>query len=74
MATLVRLTEGQIKRLLEDLEQIERGLKDFYDELDRLSVPRDTLARFAQIHNRYSSAMNFLHRQQELAEGGQGDE
>jgi hypothetical protein len=67
MATVVGLTEGQIARLLTDLEQVEGGLKSVYDELAQLPVPSETLARFAQVHNRYSSAMNFLQRQQQLA-------
>ncbi|MGN6486700.1 MAG: hypothetical protein ACTHLT_02615 [Devosia sp.] len=66
MATLVGLTQGQIDRLLDDLEQVESGLKSMYDELAQVPVPRETLARFAQIHNRYSSAITFLQRQREL--------
>ena len=66
MATLVGLTQGQIDRLLVDLEQVENGLKSMYDELAQLPVPRETLSRYSQIHNRYSSVMTFLHRQQEL--------
>ena len=67
MATVVGLTEGQIARLLSDLEQVEGGLKAMYDELAELPVPKETLGRFTQIHNRYSSTINFLHRQQELS-------
>ena len=66
MATVVGLSEGQIAQLLTDLEQIEGGLKAMYDELAELPVPQETLSRFTHIHNRYSSAINFLLRQREL--------
>ena len=67
MATVVGLTEGQIERLLDDLVQVENGLKAVYDELAQQNVSSDTLTRFAHIHNRYSSTITFLQRQRELS-------
>lgn len=66
MATVVGLTEGQIARLLGDLEQVESDFKAMYDELAQLPAPSETLNRFALMHNRFSSTLNFLNRQQEL--------
>ncbi|MBL8593423.1 MAG: hypothetical protein JNK01_12125, partial [Devosia sp.] len=50
MATLVRLTEEQIERLIIDMEEMEERLKDMHEELIELRVPKDTLTRFAKLH------------------------
>ena len=66
MATLVRLTEEQIKRLLVDMQELEKRMKDMHEELVRVQVPRETLAKFSQLHDRYSAGVAFLLRQREL--------
>lgn len=69
MATLVRLTKGQIDDLFDEAEQLERVFKEFHAELESLNVPQATLNRFTALHGRYTSAIAYLERQRELAEG-----
>lgn len=66
MATLVRLTQDQIERLIVDMEEMEKRLKDMHEELIEIGVPKDTLGRFARLHDRYTNGVAFLLRQREL--------
>lgn len=66
MATLVRLTPDQIERLIADMEEMEERLKDMHEELIELGVPKDTLGRFARLHDRYTSGVAFILKQREL--------
>ncbi|SFV35593.1 hypothetical protein SAMN05216456_2185 [Devosia crocina] len=66
MATVVRLSEEQIEQLLADADAMERTFKDMHEELARLDTPKDTLARFGKLHDRFSSVLEFLRRQREL--------
>ena len=66
MATMVRLTEDQIERLIVGMEEMEKRLKDMHEELIEIGVPKDTLGRFAKLHDRYTTGMAFLLRQREL--------
>jgi hypothetical protein len=66
MATLVRLTQEQIDRLFDEAEELERALKDMHEELTVLGTPKDTLARFSRMHDRFTTGIGFLRRQREL--------
>ena len=66
MATLVRLTEEQIERLIVGMEEMEEHLKDMHAELIEIGVPKPTLTRFAKLHDRYTEGVAFLLRQREL--------
>jgi hypothetical protein len=66
MATLVRLTEEQIERLIVGMEEMEERLKDMHEELIDLGLPKDTLTRFAKLHDRYTEGVAFILRQREL--------
>lgn len=66
MATVVRLSEEQIDKLLADADAMERSFKDMHEELARLDTPKETLARFGKLHDRFSGALDFLRRQREL--------
>lgn len=66
MATLVRLTQEQIERLIVDMEEMEKRLKDMHEELIEIGVPKDTLGRFAKLHDRYTTGVAFLLKQREL--------
>ena len=66
MATIVRLTHGQIERLIVDMEEMEKRLKDMHEELIEIGVPKDTLGRFARLHDRYTTGVAFLLKQREL--------
>ena len=67
MATLIRLTQQQIDHLLEEAERMERGFKELHEELVEVEIPKATLARFARLHDGFTSAMTYLRRQRELA-------
>jgi hypothetical protein len=69
MATLVRLTEEQIERLMIDMQELEKRMKDMHEELVRVDVPKETLAKFSQLHDRYTSGVAFLLKQRELGKG-----
>lgn len=69
MATLVRLTEEQIERLIADMEEMEKRLKDMHEELIEVHVPKDTLGRFAKLHDKYTTGVGFILRQRELGKG-----
>jgi hypothetical protein len=66
MATMVRLTRDQIERLVVDMEEMEQRLKDMHEELIEIGIPRDTLGRFAKLHDRYTTSVAFILRQREL--------
>jgi hypothetical protein len=66
MATLVRLTEEQIERLIVGMEEMEERLKDMHEELIEVGIPKDTLSRFARLHDRYTQGVAFLLKQREL--------
>jgi len=66
MATLVRLTEEQIERLIVGMEEMEERLKDMHEELIELGIPKDTLTRFARLHDRYTEGVAFILKQREL--------
>ena len=66
MATLVRLTEEQIERLIVGMEEMEERLKDMHEELIDLGIPKDTLTRFAKLHDRYTEGVAFILKQREL--------
>ena len=71
MATLVRLTREQIERLIVDMEEMEERLKDMHEELIEIGIPKDTLSRFAKLHDRYTEGVAFILKQREL--GGSED-
>lgn len=66
MATLVRLSEEQIAQLFEEADSMENALKELHAELIDNGTPRETLARFARIHDRFTEVMTFLRRQRDL--------
>jgi len=66
MATLVRLTEEQIERLIVGMEEMEERLKDMHEELIEIGIPKDTLSRFAKLHDRYTEGVAFILRQRQL--------
>lgn len=66
MATLVRLTQEQIDRLIVGMEEMEERLKDMHEELIEIGVPKDTLTRFAKLHDRYTEGVAFILKQREL--------
>ncbi len=66
MATLVRLSREQIDKLFEEMAELENRMKEMHEELERVGVPSETLARFSRLHNRYSSNVAFLVRQRQL--------
>jgi hypothetical protein len=66
MATLVRLTEEQIERLIVGMEEMEEHLKDMHEELIEIGIPKDTLSRFARLHDRYTEGVAFILKQREL--------
>lgn len=66
MATLVRLTQEQIERLIVGMEEMEERLKDMHAELIDIGVPKPTLGRFAKLHDRYTEGVAFILRQREL--------
>lgn len=66
MATMVRLTRDQIERLVVDMEEMEQRLKDMHEELIEIGIPKDTLGRFAKLHDRYTTGVAFILRQREL--------
>ena len=72
MATMVRLTEDQIERLIVGMEEMENRLKDMHEELIEIGVPKDTLNRFAKLHDRYTSSVAFLLKQRELGKSDDG--
>ncbi|MBK1793161.1 hypothetical protein JHL21_01445 [Devosia sp. WQ 349] len=67
MATVVRLTEKQIRSLLEDAHEIEQEFKAIYVQLENAQVSEGILVNYRKLHNRYSTAIKFIHRQRELA-------
>ncbi len=69
MATLVRLTEEQIERLIVGMEEMEERLKDMHEELIEVGIPKDTLNRFARLHDRYTEGVAFLLKQRDLGRG-----
>lgn len=66
MATMVRLTRDQIERLVVDMEEMEQRLKDMHEELIEIGIPKDTLGRFAKLHDRYTTGVAFILKQREL--------
>jgi len=66
MATLVRLTEEQIERLIVGMEEMEERLKDMHAELIDIGIPKPTLGRFAKLHDRYTEGVAFILKQREL--------
>ncbi|ODT15340.1 MAG: hypothetical protein ABS35_31760 [Kaistia sp. SCN 65-12] len=62
----MRLTEEQIERLIIDMEEMEERLKDMHEELIELRVPKDTLTRFAKLHDRYTEGVAFILKQRDL--------
>jgi hypothetical protein len=66
MATMVRLTADQIERLIVGMGEMEDRLKEMHAELIEIGVPKDTLARFARLHDRYTTGVAFLLKQREL--------
>ena len=66
MATMVRLTQEQIERVLTDMQEMEDRLKDMHAELIEIGTPKDTLSRFAKLHDRYTANVAFLMKQREL--------
>lgn len=66
MATMVRLTQEQIKQLLEEAEEMELSLKALHEELASIGTPKDTLTRFSKFHDRFTGAVAYLKRQREL--------
>ncbi|WP_297106182.1 hypothetical protein [uncultured Devosia sp.] len=66
MATMVRLTEEQIVRLLEEADSMETALKDLHQELVDLGTPKETMTRFSRVHDRFTEILAFLRRQREL--------
>jgi hypothetical protein len=67
MATVVRLTEKQIRSLLEDAHEIEQEFKSIYVQLEEAQVSEGVLVKYRKLHNRYSTAIKFILRQRELA-------
>lgn len=66
MATLVRLTQEQIERLIVGMEEMEERLKDMHAELIDIGIPKPTLGRFAKLHDRYTEGVAFILKQREL--------
>lgn len=66
MATMVRLSREQIERMIVEMEEMEKSLKDIHAELIELGIPGGTLDRFAKMHDRYSNGVAFIMKQREL--------
>lgn len=66
MATTIRLSQEQITQLLDEADSMESALKDLHAELVEVGTPKDTLARYSRIHDRFTAVMTFLRRQREL--------
>lgn len=66
MATMVRLSREQIDQMFVEMDEMEKNLKAIHAELIELGVPRDTLNRFAKMHDRYTSGVAFLMKQRDL--------
>ncbi|MBJ3785252.1 hypothetical protein [Devosia sediminis] len=66
MATIVRLSQEQITQLLDEADSMENALKELHAELVDIGTPKETVARFARVHDRFTAVMTFLRRQREL--------
>lgn len=66
MATMVRLSREQIDQMFVAMDEMERNLKAIHAELIELGVPKDTLNRFAKMHDRYTADVAFLQKQRDL--------
>lgn len=66
MATVINLTEEQIKHLLREADELEHAFKDLHDELARVGTPKETMVRFGKLHDRFTSNLAFLRHQRAL--------
>ena len=66
MATIVRLDDEQIAHLLNQADEMENTLKQLHSELTALDIPKNTLHRFSRMHDRFTSAIEFLRKQRNL--------
>lgn len=66
MATLVRLTQEQIDELFVEADRLEEALKALHEEFDGLGIPDASLARLANFHDRFTSAITYLKKQRDL--------
>ncbi len=66
MATMVRLSREQIDQMFVAMDEMEKNLKSIHAELIELGVPKDTLNRFARMHDRYTADVAFLMKQRDL--------
>jgi hypothetical protein len=66
MATMVRLSREQIDQMFVAMDEMEKNLKSIHAELIELGVPKDTLNRFAKMHDRYTADVAFLMKQRDL--------
>jgi hypothetical protein len=66
MATMVRLSREQIDQMFVAMDEMERNLKSIHAELIELGLPKDTLNRFAKMHDRYTADVAFLMKQRDL--------
>lgn len=66
MATMVRLSREQIDQMFVAMDEMEKSLKAIHAELIELGVPKDTLNRFARMHDRYTADVAFLMKQRDL--------
>ena len=67
MATMVRLSREQIDQMFVEMEEMEKSLKAIHAELIDLGVPKQTLNRFARMHDRYTAGVAYLMKQRDLA-------
>lgn len=66
MATMVRLSREQIDQMFVEMDEMEKNLKSIHAELIELGVPKDTLSRFARMHDRYTAGVAYLMKQRDL--------
>ena len=66
MATMVRLSRERIEQMFVTMDELENDLKAIHAELIELGVPRETIRRFARLHDRYTSEVTYLKKQREL--------
>ena len=66
MATMVRLSREQIDQMFVAMDEMEKSLKAIHAELIELGVTKDTLNRFARMHDRYTADVAFLMKQRDL--------
>ena len=66
MATMVRLSREQIGQMFVEMDEMEKNLKSIHAELIELGVPKDTLSRFARMHDRYTAGVAYLMKQRDL--------